>query len=137
MAIVREGVTLRLRRVSEIERELELPLLASLRHGRRSDPEAFKVLRRNLSFLSHLHPCRRDHERLGREDKSTVALSLARAYATGGRRTLLIDCDLRRGRISRDLGVPDGPGLADHIEGRLRLTRSATSPGTGSPSSSW
>ncbi|PEQ13712.1 hypothetical protein B2G71_05170 [Novosphingobium sp. PC22D] len=42
------------------------------------------------------------------EGKSTVAVSLARTMALGDDRVLLIDCDLRRGRIGTLLG-DDGP----------------------------
>ena len=42
---------------------------------------------------------------LPNEGKSTVALSLARAYALTGQRTLLIDCDLRKPSINKHLNL--------------------------------
>jgi succinoglycan biosynthesis transport protein ExoP len=49
------------------------------------------------------------------EGKSTVALSLARAYAHSGVSTLLIDCDLRKPSIHRLLGVEPSEGLLDYL----------------------
>ena len=49
--------------------------------------------------------------------KSTVALQLARVLAEGGTRVLLVDADLRRGRLHRRLQLPRRPGLADVLAG--------------------
>lgn len=46
------------------------------------------------------------------EGKSTVAVHLALAHAQQNRKTLLIDCDLRRPSVARLLGLPREPGLA-------------------------
>ncbi len=50
------------------------------------------------------------------EGKSTVAANLARALALGGARVLLVDADLRRGRLHDLLGVAGEPGLADLLQ---------------------
>lgn len=50
------------------------------------------------------------------EGKTTLSLSLARSYALTGRRTLLIDCDLRRPSIHRQLGVDSSKGLIDVLQ---------------------
>jgi capsular exopolysaccharide synthesis family protein len=48
------------------------------------------------------------------EGKSTVSTFTAAAFSSSNSRTLLIDADLRRGRLDRRLGLPIGlPGLAD------------------------
>jgi len=49
------------------------------------------------------------------EGKTTVALSLARSYALSGRRTLLIDCDLRKPSVHRQLGLEPSHGLLDFL----------------------
>lgn len=49
------------------------------------------------------------------EGKTTVALSLARSYALSGRTTLLIDCDLRKPSIHRQLGLEPSQGLIDYL----------------------
>ncbi|MGD9665618.1 MAG: GumC family protein, partial [Novosphingobium sp.] len=56
------------------------------------------------------------------EGKSTTALTLARKFAQLGRRTLLVDADLRRPALAAMLGVPKpDKGLVDVIMGRTEL----------------
>jgi capsular exopolysaccharide synthesis family protein len=54
------------------------------------------------------------------EGKSTIALGLAIALAReAGRRILLVETDLRRPTISRNLGVPPFPGLGEWLNGDI------------------
>lgn len=62
------------------------------------------------------------------DGKSTVAASLARAYAEQGHRTLLVDGDIRRGDLHRLLGVRRSPGLTDVLAGRSLVSRCIQSP---------
>jgi succinoglycan biosynthesis transport protein ExoP len=55
------------------------------------------------------------------EGKSTVARNLTLALSESGRRTLLIDADLRRPRLARALGLEPGFGLS-HILAGEKLT---------------
>ena len=50
--------------------------------------------------------------------KSFIALNLAVVLASGDKRVLLIDGDMRRGVLDTVLGVPRAPGLSDVIRGR-------------------
>ena len=50
------------------------------------------------------------------EGKSTIGLSLARAYAHSGVATLLIDCDLRKPSLHRLLGLTNQRGLLDFLQ---------------------
>ena len=59
-----------------------------------------------------------------REGKSLVAANLAIALAATNARTLLIDGDMRRGKLHQLFGVASGPGLSD------LLTRQKSLPGT-------
>ncbi|KXU84131.1 tyrosine protein kinase [Paraburkholderia monticola] len=47
--------------------------------------------------------------------KSFLSANLAAVVATGGKRVLLIDADLRRGHLERYYGVDSQPGLADYL----------------------
>lgn len=49
------------------------------------------------------------------EGKSTVAANLARALAFGGSRVLLVDGDLRKGRLHELLGLESKPGLSEAL----------------------
>lgn len=52
------------------------------------------------------------------DGKSTVAANLALAYARHGTRTLLLEGDLRRGRLARQLGLDSsGPGFGQVLHG--------------------
>jgi len=52
------------------------------------------------------------------EGKSVLLASLARVVASGGRRVLVIDCDLRRPQINVLFDLPNEIGLASYLAGR-------------------
>jgi tyrosine-protein kinase Etk/Wzc len=53
--------------------------------------------------------------------KSFVSANLATLLASGGKRVLLIDGDLRRGRLNQYFAIARGPGLADVLDGSRTL----------------
>ncbi len=63
------------------------------------------------------------------EGKSFTILALAQLIAAGGRRVLLIECDLRRPTFAAALNLSSGPGLGDVLRGfvspREAVTRTA------------
>lgn len=61
---------------------------------------------------------------LPNEGKSTVALSLARAYALTGQRTLLIDCDLRKPSIHKHLNLEPTDDFANFLREGVSSSRS-------------
>jgi tyrosine-protein kinase Etk/Wzc len=48
--------------------------------------------------------------------KSFVSVNLAALLGASGKRVLLIDADLRRGSLNRNVGVPCSPGIIDIVE---------------------
>jgi polysaccharide biosynthesis transport protein len=55
------------------------------------------------------------------EGKSTVAMSLAASSASSGRRTVLLDCDLRQQSTSEAFGNERQPGLSELLRGTAEL----------------
>lgn len=53
--------------------------------------------------------------------KTFVSVNLAVLFAEAGQRVLLIDADLRRGRVSQWFDQPAGPGLAEVLSGTSNL----------------
>jgi len=134
-AFLRDALDRRLRSASEIRDELKMPLLGHIRrdvlartlvteNGRKrlteADLEGFRVLRTNLDFLDVDAPVKTVlvTSPLPAEGKSTVATSLASAYVLAGKRTLIVECDLRRPTMAKRLGAEQGPGLSDYLIGQ-------------------
>jgi tyrosine-protein kinase Etk/Wzc len=71
---------------------------------------------------------------LARDGKTVNAVNLATTLAQRGRRVLLMDADLRRGRIHQVLGLSKGPGLAEVLRGEVAtIDAVATVPVDGGP----
>jgi tyrosine-protein kinase Etk/Wzc len=64
--------------------------------------------------------------------KSFVCVNLGYLLAAAGRRVLVIDADLRRGRLNRQFGLPRDPGLSQILAGEIAVDaaiRHADTPG--------
>jgi capsular exopolysaccharide synthesis family protein len=150
-AFLRDALDRRLRDSGEVAEAAALPVLGRVRDsslGRLgiADPsrngsvdeelEAVRILRANLDFL--------DVDRRGdrvlvtsalpEEGKSTVATGLAVATALSGRRTLLVECDLRRPVLAARLRLEASPGLSDHLAGHAtpeEILQPVRLPGAG------
>jgi len=53
--------------------------------------------------------------------KSFVSVNLAAVMATGGKRVLLVDADLRKGYLNQYFGKDRQPGLSDVLAGKVEL----------------
>ncbi len=53
------------------------------------------------------------------DGKSTISSNLALAYALSGKKTLLIDCDLRKPRQHKIFELKRSPGMSDYLSGKV------------------
>jgi succinoglycan biosynthesis transport protein ExoP len=97
--------------------------LVVVKHPRAMISEAIRHLRTSLMLsasggppgaivVSSPHPG---------EGKSTIAINLAGSLALDGRRTVILDCDLRRPRLHQSFGVANHPGLTNYLTGDTPL----------------
>ena len=102
----------------------ERPVLLTTQLGPKSAcAEAFRTLRTNLEF----EITRRDGNAitvasaaLG-EGKTSCSCNLAIAFAQNGKRTVLVDGDLRRPAVFKAFGLDKQPGLAEVLQDRVSL----------------
>jgi receptor protein-tyrosine kinase len=97
----------------------EVHRLAALLYPRSQAAEAFRTLRTNIEFAS---VDRATHSMLvtsavAGEGKTVVASNLALMFAQAGRRTLLVDADLRVPAIHRIFNVANTTGLTTLLRG--------------------
>lgn len=91
--------------------------LVTITDPRSPASEAYRTLRTNLSFYSldkPLHTLVVTSPSAG-EGKSTTIANLAVTYAQSGRRTILIDCDLRRPDLHELFDLDMTPGLTNLV----------------------
>jgi len=133
LAFGRDALDRRFKSARQIKDELHLPLLGHVRDemlGRTinadtkdalnaEELEAFRILRTNVDFLDidRSSPSIVVTSALAEEGKSTVSVALAGAYASAGKRVLLVECDLRRPTLADRMGVAASPGIADYLIG--------------------
>ena len=91
--------------------------LITLTDPRSPASEAYRTLRTNLSFYSLDEPIRTlvVTSPTANEGKSVTIANLAVTMAQGGRRTILVDCDLRRPSLHTLFGTENNAGLTTMI----------------------
>lgn len=98
------------------------PLVAQ--NPRASRSEAFRTIRTNLQYVDVDNPPKVIviTSALPLDGKSTTAINLAITFAQAGKRTVIVETDLRRPKASAYLGVDSAVGLTDVLAGQIPLT---------------
>jgi polysaccharide biosynthesis transport protein len=131
LAFLREALDTKVRTSDEVARKLGLPILARIpapprqmrstnRLAMLADPdgpsaEPFRVLRTNVEFanLELNAKTLMVTSALEEEGKSTTVANLAVSFARSGKRTILVDLDLRRPYQHKFFPLGRRPGLTD------------------------
>lgn len=81
--------------------------------------EAYKAMRTNLMFMlsggDHTKKVVAFTSSMANEGKTTTCLNMGIAFAQTGKKTLIIDMDMRRPRVHRYFEIPSSPGLSDRL----------------------
>jgi polysaccharide biosynthesis transport protein len=79
--------------------------------------EAYRSLRTSVQFLGIDRPIRTlmITSPKGSEGKTTTTVNLAVTFALSGLRVAVVDCDLRRPRVSKFFHLPNEPGLTNAL----------------------
>jgi len=83
--------------------------------------EALRAIRTSILLSQSDHPPKMIliTSSIAGEGKSTCSTNLAAVMAQGGRKTLIVDTDLRKGLLRERLGLPPGPGLSNMLAGQM------------------
>lgn len=135
LAVLLDRLDKKIRYPEQVIKELGLPILGAvpaINQGKKgeADPEeaaqlveSFRSLRLGITHVATgvgsvrvtvTSPAAGD-------GKSLVASNLALSFAEAGYRTLLLDGDIRRGRLHGTFGVDRRPGLIDYLAGEAIL----------------
>ncbi len=119
----------------DIEKHTHIPLLAELswmehetpfvinKMGRNVFSEQIRLFRTNLSFLS----IGKDVQTIlftstmSGEGKSFVSLNLAASLALTGKKTIILEFDMRRPKLRKALNISEDKGLSSYLIGRASL----------------
>ena len=97
--------------------------LVSLNEPKSQISEIFRTLRTNIQFMN----VKNDTKSLlitssfPGEGKSWVSSNLAVTFAQLGKRVILVDADLRRGRLHTIFNLKSTPGLSDYLSNSNRI----------------
>ncbi len=143
VAFLRETFDDSIRTPDDATRKLGLPLLGTTPIYREEEPiietltdrksaiaEAYASIRSSLDFstsqgapktilLTSSQPS---------EGKSTSSIAIAESFARAGKKTLLIDADLRNPSLHQYLGVENGPGFVGTLTGNADLKNTISQP---------
>jgi tyrosine-protein kinase Etk/Wzc len=143
---LREILNNKVRSKNDIEIQSDIPILGEIGHSRNDEglvvvneprskvAEEFRYIRTNLRYLlaSKKHQVILITSSMGGEGKSFISLNLASALAQSGKKVALLELDLRKPRLSTQLGLPNDQGFTNYIISNTEL-KSLPKPVPGNP----
>lgn len=145
VAFLLERLDHRIREPDDLERVYGLPLLGVIPESRAlsgstgvaderpmlssGEAEAFHLIRAHLRYFNvdrELHTLMIASAAPG-DGKTTIARHLAAAAARMGSHVLIMEVDLRRPTLAKQLGVSSGPGLSDVLIGAVPFVEATQS----------
>jgi capsular exopolysaccharide synthesis family protein len=137
LIIIKDVVNDNIITTQDLERSTNIPFIGIITHGSRRDRtsvivahsrsalgESFRSLRVNLQYLT----LGQENHVIGitssvqSEGKSFCSSNLAAAMAQSGRKTVLIDADMRRPRIASTFKLNNEKGLSNYLIGSCSLS---------------
>jgi capsular exopolysaccharide synthesis family protein len=120
--------------IPQIPHESDRPVLLDVSSSgdERNLVENFRVVRTNLLAIGSIS--KPAHvtmvtSAMPKEGKTVVSANLAISFGQTGARTLMVDTDLRRGRLHRLFGLRKSPGLSDFLLDKVSLDEAIRSTG--------
>lgn len=113
--------------IGEIPKEKKLLEKINLESIKELNPlmiEAFRNLRTNIEFVTSCNSLKSIviTSTMPKEGKSFSTAMLASAIANTGKKTIIIDCDLRNPNMHKLFKLPNERGLTNYLAGKFMLT---------------
>jgi capsular exopolysaccharide synthesis family protein len=110
--------------IAEISQSKSSSPIVVRKESRTAVAEQFRTLRTNLLFklTGTNNKVIMLTSTMSGEGKSFITLNLAVAMALSGKKTLLLDMELRKGQLSQYLGLDNKIGIADYLERNASLS---------------
>ena len=121
---------------TDIEKKTKVPIIGeiiqakdkniiAISEGKRTViAEQFRALRTNLSFMgmSEKNKTLLVTSSVSGEGKSFIATNLALSLTLTGKRVALLEMDLRKPKLSKELGIKRDPGISSYLIGKAALS---------------
>jgi tyrosine-protein kinase Etk/Wzc len=131
---IKDSLSTKISEVKEMEQKLRVPVLAYIgqnkkypnlvvfNHPKAGITEAFRGLRTNINFIFP-----KDKQvtvmitsSVAGEGKTFCAMNLASVYSMGGKKTILVGCDMHKRFRFHDLKVSNDQGLSSLLSGQIK-----------------
>ena len=137
VAFLREFLDDRIKEEEEITRRTSLPLLGNIPHIKEGEKgeikvftspksgvsEAFRNLRTNLQFMAYEKESLviATTSTISGEGKTTVSINLGAIMSMAGKKTIILNLDMRKPTLHERFGIDLGKGLSSLLAGRAML----------------